>query len=130
MPRFIFVLLFAAGTRFAAAQAPLPAQKALLKGDWQAVKDASDILHVVEKSSAKHAVKGTTLLIADRPCVFNDPGDGTGGKPDGSWYLESAAGEDCSVVVSATANKLEISDLSSQHNVAIYKRRTATVHKK
>ena len=130
MTRFLLALLFAAGAEIAAAQAPPPAQKALLKGDWQAIKDASDILHVSEKLPAKPAAKGMTLVIADRPCVYNDPGDGTGGKLNGSWYLEVADGEDCFGVVSVSATKLEISDLSSHHNVTIYKRRTTPARKK
>lgn len=130
MKRFLFALSFALVAENAAAQAPPPAQKALLKGDWQAPNDASDIIHVSEKLPAKPAANGTALVIADHSCGGTDLGDNAiSTKPDGSWYLEDADGE-CSVVVSVSATKLEISPVGGRGNTNTYKRRPAPVRKK
>ncbi len=122
MHRFLLTVCFATLVHAAAAQAPPPAQKTLLKGTWQAPNDASDIIYVSDKLPAKPAANGTALVIADRSCE--------GGKSNGSWYLEEGGGEFCSVVVSVSATKLEISPVGGHGNTNVYKRRQAPARKK
>ena len=122
MKRFLFALLFALVAQTAAAQAPPPAQKALLKGDWQAINDASDIMRVrAEVLPDEPAGDGMLMLIADRSCE--------GGKPKGSWYLEDFDGN-CCVVVSVNATMLKIKPASGQGTISTYKRRPAPTRKK
>ena len=50
MTRFLLVLIFAAGTRTAAAQAPLPANaRVLLKGTWVSTEDKDNSIVITDK---------------------------------------------------------------------------------
>ena len=115
-------LLFAPIAQTAAAQAPPPAQKALLKGDWQAIDDASSVMRIRATMPSGGDI-GNLMLIADRSCY------GTNSKPNGKWHLEDFDAN-CCMVVSVSATVLKIRPEDGKGVISTYKRRAAPASKK
>ncbi len=102
----------------AAAQAPPPAQKALLLGYWADPENPTDCFRITAKDVSSHSCGGTDL-----------GGTRISTKPDGSWYVLDKDGE-CSVVVLVTAKRLEMSPVGGRGNTLVYKRCPASARKK